>query len=77
MVSSLEKGFKISHPAFYHTNYMKVSSALACLGTKSKKQQILKKKSQFLRKWDGRIVEFCFLCQDKHRSDRPVIQNTL
>ena len=41
-VSSLEKGVKISHPVFYHADYMRISPAVAFLKTKQKKQQILK-----------------------------------
>ena len=41
-VSSLENGVKISHPVFYHADYMRISPAVAFLKTKRKKQQILK-----------------------------------
>ena len=29
--SSLEKGVKISHPVFYHADYMRISFSVACL----------------------------------------------
>ena len=47
MVSSLEKGVKISHPVFYHADYMKMSPAVACLYTKREKEQILKNNQHF------------------------------
>ena len=59
MVSTLEKGVKISHRVFYYSGYLRISPAVACLQIKSKKQQVLKK-SQFLRKRNCRILEFCF-----------------
>ena len=52
-------GVKISHRVFYRADYMRYH--LQWVAYKQKK-------SQFLRKWNGRILEFCFLCQDKCRS---------
>ena len=43
------------------------------------KQKVIdtKKKSQFLKKSNGGILEFCVLCQDKYRSPNIVYNNTI